>query len=269
MKSLAALLLVCGVVCALGSCRQVLGIEAAEEDRSLTAAGTAGSAGSPSTSLPAGGNDALALGGAGELASGAGGAGGTPSGGFAGTGIAGAESAGAAGDGDAAGAGGAGELPSLCEQYCTAVTDSCTGAFAVYTSFDTCLAVCAAMPEGAPGDRNGNSVQCRLRAALVARDEVPHYCPIAGPGGNGVCGSNCESLCQLRDRLCTDYETFDHATCLLRCDNLKDLGSYSTDLTAGQYGGAHVQCRLYHVSAAAGDDAEQHCQHVDGAPPCK
>jgi hypothetical protein len=253
----------------IGACRQVLGIEPAEEDRSLTGTEHAGSAGSTTTSLAAGGNDVVTLGGAGELASGTGGRGGTTVGGAGGSGISTAGNAGAIGDAGEAGAGGAGEPPSLCEQYCTAVTQSCTGAFAVYTSFETCLAVCAAMPEGTPGDRVGNSVQCRLRAAQVAHDEVPHYCPIAGPGGNGVCGSNCESLCQLRDQICADYATYDHAMCLVGCQKLKDLGSYSTDLDAAQYSGPHVQCRLYHVSAAAADDAEQHCLHVEGAAPCK
>jgi hypothetical protein len=169
----------------------------------------------------------------------------------------------------ASGAGGAGDASSVCEHYCAAVTQNCTGAFAVYTSLDACLAVCAALPEGMPSDRNLNTVQCRLHAALVATDEVPHYCPIAGPGGNGVCGSNCESLCQLRDTLCADYKTGDTAACLQGCAKLKDLGSYSTDLGANQYGGAHVQCRLYHVSAAATDDAELHCKHADGAAPCQ
>lgn len=167
------------------------------------------------------------------------------------------------------GAGGAADTFDICEHYCTAVTQNCRGAFAVYTSLDSCLHVCAALPEGMPGDRTGNSVQCRLHAAEVATDEVPHYCPIAGPGGNGVCGSNCESLCQLRDRLCASYKTGDTAACLQACAKLPDLGTYSTDLSAKQYGGPHVQCRLYHLSAAAADDAELHCTHVDGAMPCK
>lgn len=166
-------------------------------------------------------------------------------------------------------AGGADDpAPSLCDQYCSAVMASCSGEFAVYTSLDACHAVCAALPEGEPGDRNVNSVQCRLHAALVAQDEVPHYCPIAGPGGNGECGSNCVSLCQLRENVCAPFASGDMASCQKSCETLTDLGSYSTDLSAGQYRGPHVQCRLYHLSAAAVADPEQHCPHVDGAPPC-
>jgi hypothetical protein len=169
---------------------------------------------------------------------------------------------------DPLGAGGA-SAASVCERYCTAVTQNCSRAFAVYTSVDTCLAVCAALPEGTPSDRDGNTVQCRLHAGLVATDEVAHYCPIAGPGGNGVCGSNCESLCQLRDTLCADEKTDTTAACLQNCAKLKDLGTYSTARSAKQDRGPHVQCRLYHVSAAAVDDAELQCKQVDGAAPCK
>jgi hypothetical protein len=168
----------------------------------------------------------------------------------------------------AAGAPDMAAAPSLCERYCSAVMASCTGEFAVYTSLDACLAVCAALPEGEPGDRNVNSVQCRLQAALVAKDEVPHYCPIAGPGGNGECGSNCESLCQLRASICAPFVGDDAEACQQSCTKLTDLGSYSTDLNVGQYRGPHVQCRLYHLCAAAVAEPEQHCQHVDGAAPC-
>ncbi len=262
MRSLRSLVLLCGLYLCASACRQVLGIEDAETDPSLSRPTPAEGAGSM-TGLESGGTPASGGTGADGTAAGRAGSGGDPALAAAGG------KAGAAAEVGAGGAGGATDAPSVCERYCTAVMQNCTAAFAVYTSLDTCLAVCAALPEGMPGDRAGNSVQCRLHAASVARDEVPHYCPIAGPGGNGVCGSNCEDLCQLRDKLCADYKTSDTATCLQSCSKLKDLGTYSTDLSANQYGGPHVQCRLYHVSAAAVDDAELHCTHVDGAAPCK
>lgn len=172
--------------------------------------------------------------------------------------------AGASGDA-AAGEGG---QPSLCDRYCATVSESCSGALAVYTSLATCQAVCKALPQGQPGAAQGNSVECRLRAALATTNELPHRCSSAGPGGNGVCGSDCESLCRLRASVCAGLATTDEATCARDCAKLESIGSYSTDVKAGQYGGPHVQCRLYHVSAAAAGDAEQHCLHVDGAAPC-
>lgn len=249
------------VVLVLASCRQIMGIEEAETDPSLTA-GSGGAA----TQGPIVGQTS-ALGGAADTAS--------PSVGGGGDGQAGdgSEASGAGGQPSvdaAAGAAGAEAAPaSLCERYCSAVQSNCTGEFAVYTSVSACLAVCAAMPEGADGDRDVHTVHCRLRAALSALDEVPHYCPIAGPGGNGVCGSDCESLCALRQVVCGTHVSDDVTSCLDQCDTLPDLGSYSTSLERGQYAGNHVQCRLYHLSAAASDDPEQHCLHVDGAAPCQ
>jgi len=214
-------------------CRQIIGIEGAEVDPSLSGA-SSGAAQQASAVSTAGAGGAVIE-----------------------------ESAGAGGDKVQA------STASACEQYCTAVTSNCTGAFAVYASFDTCLSVCVNLPPGEPGDRNVNSVQCRLHAALLAGDEVSHYCPIAGPGGNGECGTNCQGLCSLRAQICAQYADVAVDACLSSCAKLDDLGTYSTDPTLGQYRGPHVQCRLYHVSAAAVDDAQQHCSHADGAAPCR
>lgn len=233
------------------SCRQVIGIEEAQEDRTLTSTTSGGM--DPASS---------AAGAAGER-------GGREAGGGAATGDAGERAAGASNGPGAAGAGGADPSASLCERYCSTVMTGCSGAFAVYTTLETCLALCQFMPEGSASDRSGNSVWCRLHAAESAPDEVPHYCSIAGPGGNGVCGTNCESLCQLREGVCSAYVEGDTESCLEQCAKLEDRDIFSTDLSVGQYSGAHVQCRLYHLSAAASDDAERHCQHVDGAAPCR
>jgi hypothetical protein len=72
----------------------------------------------------------------------------------------------------------------------------------------------------------------------------------------------------LRAGVCKGFGDGDTASCLSECGKLPDAGSYSTDLDVGQYAGPHVQCRLYHVSAAAADDPEQHCPHANGAAPC-
>lgn len=250
--------LLCGIWFAAASCRQIIGIEQAEVDPSLA------------------GEDAGGLGGSGNVVGAGGSAAGEAAeqGGAAGIGLGGEAAAGEAGrTSEAAGSGAGGEaggssMPTLCERYCSTVTEHCTGSFAVYTSYGTCLAVCDRLPEGTEGARTGNSLQCRLGAAQSAKGEVPHYCPIAGPGGNGVCGTNCESLCSLRARVCAGFSAGDLESCSSECAKLQDLGNYSTDLDVGQYAGPHVQCRLYHLSAAAADDPEQHCSHVDGAAPC-
>jgi hypothetical protein len=205
---------------------------------------------------------------AGSNASSSGSSNGSPLVGEGGGGASTIEPASPAGNAGVAAGGTGDDEPALCERYCLTVTESCSGTFAVYTSLATCREVCRALPPGQAGDTRGNSVECRLHAARVASNEPAHYCPTAGPGGNGVCGSNCEGLCRIRASVCGAFVEADEATCLSDCEELPDLGHYSTDVKAGQYGGPHVQCRLYHVSAAALEDAEQHCPHVDGAAPC-
>jgi hypothetical protein len=233
-------------------CRQVIGIEDAElEPMSSQAGSGAGSSSEVGTPLTDGGTESAGAAGAG---------GGAGEGGAAGE----------AGEPAASGAaGGPTELPSLCERYCLAVTSNCRGPFAVYTSYDSCLAVCALLPPGSPGDRGVNSVECRLHAATIAPSEVPHYCPIAGPGGNGECGTNCEGYCSLMSGVCADWVPTEPMKCLTDCQKLPDRGDFTSDVSGQDYMGNHVQCRLYHVCAAMSDDAEQHCRHADGALPCK
>ena len=170
--------------------------------------------------------------------------------------------------GDSTGGGGA--APDLCAQYCATVMASCTGPFAVYTTAESCLAVCEQLPAGSEGDEIGNSGHCRLRHAESAPAEPLNYCPIAGPGGNGICGGNCESLCTVAQGVCTgDLQPWSGAiACQNDCAGVPDLATYSTDPDAAMYKGDHVQCRLFHLSSAAVKDPEIHCPHVAGAPPC-
>jgi hypothetical protein len=216
-------------------------------------AGAGGKLTSPVKGGEAGDSDAAGAGGQ----SGAGQGGSTPSSG----------SGGQAG-GATAGAGGVPEAP-LCEQYCDAVMKNCQGDYAVYTDHTVCLAVCATFLPGEAGALTGNSVQCRLRAAKAAPIEIPYYCPIAGPGGNGTCGSDCEGYCRIMQSVCTaDNSAYaDEAACLAACKDIPDLDSYTVSLSANQHKGPHVQCRLYHVSASA-TNPDEHCWHAAGEPPC-
>lgn len=177
-----------------------------------------------------------------------------------------------AGGQTSAGAGGAGGGPAvpLCEAYCSAVMSNCTGIDAVYTTPEACLAVCELLPEGQEGDETGNSTHCRLRSAEIAPTEPSYYCPIAGPGGNGVCGSNCDGLCTIAQAACDgdDEQWPSGAACQSGCSDLEDLGTFSVDPTFAMYAGGHLQCRLYHAAASALSDPDVHCMHVGGAPPC-
>src|SRR5262249_14896579 len=134
----------------------------------------------------------------------------------------------------------------LCPEYCQAALKNCSGAeFELYPDLPYCLAVCAALPQGTRADLTGNTVGCRLHfAQLAARGETGVTCKIAGPGGDGVCGENCESWCTLDHNLCPDiYAT--QQDCLDACHTFPVTGKYN-DQPATQSGNT-FECRLYHV----------------------
>lgn len=156
----------------------------------------------------------------------------------------------------------------LCERYCDSVMANCVGAHAVYTSRQNCLDVCAALPPGIPEDTGVDSVECRLGVSRLAGKD-PARCSAAGPYGGRDCGNVCVSLCGLRQRVCAAHEESDVGTCLAECAKLPDLGSYSSDPSAGQQSGHHLQCRIFHVAQAASGDAARECLSAEGAAPCQ
>lgn len=184
----------------------------------------------------------------------------------------GAETGGGAGASGMAGSAGA---PSLCDTYCEAVQTNCQEANAQYVNLGSCLEVCSRLPEGTLDQSDENTVHCRLRQARIAEIEPFFACTFAGPAGSGECGSHCESMCTLAMLACDPTEPDQNAgqfyatseDCLADCEQVADLGSYTTAAAAGQYEGGHVQCRIYHVIAAFGEP-DTHCGHVKGIPPC-
>ncbi len=163
-------------------------------------------------------------------------------------------------------AGSAGE--DLCARYCDTLATSCADDFAQFVSRATCLEYCAQLPTGSPGDEIGNSVHCRLKQAEIARDvaEPSEHCAEAGPGGNGTCGSNCEAYCVVFEQICGarfDDEFVGRADCNTHCTDLPDDERFTTSISSGN----SIQCRLWHVSAAAVDPST-HCGHAAGEAPC-
>lgn len=152
----------------------------------------------------------------------------------------------------------------LCALYCETIMANCQGEFEQYTQSRICDVYCGTLPLGEVGDETGNSVACRLHHAQQIEElggEEISLCPIAGPGGAGVCGRNCEGFCAANEALCDPERSPED--CIEDCEKLPDLGSYDTSI---QDGGS-VQCRLYHVSAAT-ISASEHCKHAAGASPC-
>lgn len=153
-----------------------------------------------------------------------------------------------------------------CTTFCQTVQRACggEGEFAVYDSELTCQSQCAAFALGTLADDVGNTVGCRYthaRVALAFPGERAVSCRAAGPGGDGICGANCQGYCSLMMATCDDFTSRDE--CLLACAELDDIGGFSLDDIQGN----SVQCRLYHLGAAV-ISPTLHCRHAAGAYPC-
>lgn len=150
-----------------------------------------------------------------------------------------------------------------CDAYCATITTNCPGAETQYGNAGFCAGSCATLPPGAAADMAGNTLGCRTYHAGAAMMDPVTHCVHAGPGGAGVCGSNCEGFCTIAMAACPE-KWVDSAACMAACGMWDDSEKYdATDL-----GGNTLACRLYHATAATVDGAT-HCPHVGGdSPPC-
>lgn len=154
-----------------------------------------------------------------------------------------------------------------CALYCGTIVAACVGDVAQYPGAETCLHACRALPPGLPGDLAGNSLACRRAHAGLAVDDPAAHCAHAGPGGAGVCGSNCEGFCAIATVTCPE-EHPDRDACLAACAGFADVEPYDI----GDAAGDTLACRLYHLVVAAADPqaALAHCPHTTAAsPPCQ
>ena len=153
-----------------------------------------------------------------------------------------------------------------CVSYCTAIMANCLGdgsdagmgSNGQYTSMDNCLHSCAAMPVGALADSSGNTLGCRLYHATAAKGDPATHCPHAGPGGAGVCGTNCQGYCQIAMKYCTAANKAqvysDLGDCMTTCMALPDDVRFSIAVQDGN----HQACLLYHVQEAS-TVPDDHC----------
>ena len=143
-----------------------------------------------------------------------------------------------------------------CTTYCTRMMTNCTGANAMYGSMDFCMDTCDHMVEGMLSDMGGNTLGCRIYHAGAAAGDPATHCIHAGPGGDGACGGNCESFCQLATEICpSQYPAV--PACTAQCGSYAESPDYSAATTSGN----SFACRLYHLTAAASDSAT-HCPHT-------
>lgn len=145
-----------------------------------------------------------------------------------------------------------------CQDYCDLVIEHCVGDNNQYSDRDTCLSTCEAMPLGSPDDRAGHTIMCRTFQAAIAELDPVATCTLAGPGGDGACGMNCESFCAMQAEICTGAnEQFRDGDCLTTCATFDTTLRYDVRRTSGD----DFACRLYHLTAAS-TDPDFHCPHL-------
>jgi hypothetical protein len=151
-----------------------------------------------------------------------------------------------------------GDKDDVCAAYCEAIEANCEQDRLQYSSVEQCRAVCDTFEIGKKGDESGNTAYCRAHFAEEA-EESPGHCASAGPGGDDVCGGNCESFCHIQTVVCTGanrrYATV--TECLDACEALDMSDSYSSNVLEGDT----FSCRLAHLVLAT-TSPDEHCPHI-------
>ncbi len=188
---------------------------------------------------------------------------------IAGTGGSGGGQGGHGGSGKGGDGGGGPALS--CDSYCNTVQAGCTGVDAVYFSLDACTKLCPFMTLGDVNDQMKNTVGCKQVLGELAKSNGDvEGCKGAGPAGNGLCGTNCESYCSLLGAICPNELTSHFGTaeqCLMDCKNIPDTMTYTAvDNTLPT--DDSIQCRIRHLNSAAIGAASTHCMHAVGVGQC-
>lgn len=166
-----------------------------------------------------------------------------------------------------ASASGGGVCGTKCEAYCSQIQTNCTGVDASFADRKSCIAACAAMPEGLPSDTTGNTVECRTyHASFPAAADSTLHCPHSGTSSdNDICGGLCDAYCDQVMANCSGANELyiDRATCISTCRTFTP-GAFDDQ------SGDTTQCRIYHASFPALADGAMHCPHagIDGAGVC-
>lgn len=149
-----------------------------------------------------------------------------------------------------------------CTDYCTTIAANCTAANLMYANTAECMATCGRFTPGTVGQTSGNTLGCRLYHAGNAaggQTNADTHCRHAGPGGNALCGSNCEGFCTIVQGSCSTQNPppyADMGACMTACAGYSMTTPYVASAT-----GNNFACRLYHATAAANAPGT-HCAHT-------
>jgi hypothetical protein len=153
-------------------------------------------------------------------------------------------------------------MPMLtCDDYCAELDANCKDVTTQqYADDATCKASCAGFAPGKLGDQGGATLGCRIYHGGAAKTDPMTHCPHAGPGGAGVCGSNCEGFCAIAMKACGNASPppfTSEMDCMTQCMTFTDNVAYNASVTKGD----SLACRLYHATAASVNPV-MHCPHI-------
>lgn len=167
-----------------------------------------------------------------------------------------------------------------CDTYCDLIQSACTGQNQQFASPEACHGMCATYPPGTLFDDTSDTLGCRIHLLLQSRAMIESpECRAAGPGGEGVCGANCDSFCVSMMVVCPGSYA-DLEDCHRACSSLVDCHDYAVPASGAQSpDDPSLQCRIYHLSAAAQDLGSRsgreltepqthHCPHAAGLTKC-
>jgi hypothetical protein len=150
-----------------------------------------------------------------------------------------------------------------CAAYCNSIAANCTGANLMYGTTAECMATCGLFIVGTGADMAGNTLGCRLYHANNAAGSMQNantHCRHGGPGGDGLCGANCEGFCTIALGACSAQNPPPYANmgaCMTACGNYATAPAYVATQTSGN----SFACRLYHATAASANPG-LHCAHT-------
>ena len=150
-----------------------------------------------------------------------------------------------------------------CPSYCDSVVASCTGPLRAFDNPKQCLATCALLPPGKPGDKV-NSVECRLPSAKAGGGR--ETCATASAFGGGVCGDRCDTFCELVDRNCiaplgASAPYASKSDCVEACKKMTFDPTGVEGMGQDVAGLDTLNCRMLHLILSV-DDRVGHCPHV-------
>lgn len=159
------------------------------------------------------------------------------------------------------------------ESFCKENLATCTADNGQYTDEATCITVAKSFTAGTPGEKTGNTLECRVYHTTAAKTAAAMHCGHSGllggdldptTAGGDLCGDGVEAFCKLAVATCKGVTGGypDEATCAAEAKTFpKSTAQFSItkDTTGNTF-----NCRAYHLMAATKDaaSATMHCPHI-------